>query len=264
MLSLAFSPCPNDTFIFHGLVHHVSDCFDLDFAPPTLADVESLNGWAVQGKFDVSKLSFHAYGHVRDEYQLLNAGAALGRGCGPLLVSRDGKIDFKSALIAIPGELTTAAMLLKLFAHCPLNIKIMGFDTIMTAVAKGEVTAGVIIHESRFTFSDHGLHCVQDLGEWWETFSGFPIPLGGIVARKSLGQDRIHRIDQAIRSSIDYAHTHPTASMDYIRSHSQEIEPEVVTSHINLYVNSFSTNLGEEGHGAIDFLLKMAERRKLF
>ncbi len=264
MTSIAFSPCPNDTFIFHGLVHRCSASFGVDLSTPKLADVETLNIWATQGKFDVTKLSFHAYGHVREEYQLLNAGAALGRGCGPLLVSPDGNVDFKTAVVGIPGELTTAAMLLKLFADCPVKVKIMAFETIMDAVLTGEVQAGVIIHESRFTYSGLGLKCVQDLGQWWEGYSGFPIPLGGIVAKKSLGQNVIGRIDQAIHASIEYGHSHPSASMDYIRSHSQEIAPEVLTSHIGLYVNSFTTDLGKEGLAAVDFLLNLGAERNLF
>ncbi len=264
MISLAFSPCPNDTFIFHGLVHGCIDLSDLDFEPPILADVETLNRWAIQGKYDVTKLSFHAYGHVRAEYQLLNAGAALGRGCGPLLVSGDGNIDFTKDTIAIPGELTTAAMLLHLYADCKVQVKVMAFDKIMDAVKHGEVDAGVIIHESRFTYAGLGLQCIRDLGDWWEGYSGFPIPLGGIVARKTLGDDVIGRIDSAICRSIEYGHAHPDESIAYIKQNSQEIEDEVVTSHINLYVNSFSTDLGDEGHAAIDFLLKTGQQRNLF
>ncbi len=264
MTSLAFSPCPNDTFIFHSLVHGCSDHFGVHFDTPTLADVETLNNWAVQGKYDVTKLSFHAYGHVRDQYQLLNAGAALGRGCGPLLVSQDGTIDFKRATIAIPGELTTAAMLLKLFADNPVNTKIMFFADIMDAVLKGEVDAGVIIHESRFTYDGLGLKCVEDLGRWWEKYSGFPIPLGGIAAKKTLGPNVIHSIDQAISASISYGHSHPAESLPYITQNSQEMAAEVVASHIKLYVNSFSTDLGKEGLAAIDFLLKLGQQRNLF
>jgi 1,4-dihydroxy-6-naphthoate synthase len=264
VISLAFSPCPNDTYIFDGLVHRRSNLFGVDFAKPVLADVESLNNWAMQGVYDVTKLSFHAYGHVRETYQLLQSGAALGRGCGPLLVSRTGDIDFKRAVIAIPGELTTAAMLLKLFAPCRVQVKIMTFDTIMQAIVNGEVDAGVIIHESRFTYRETGLQCVQDLGVWWEESTGFPIPLGGIAAKKSLGSEIIKNIDSAINASILHAHAHPQDSTDYINDHSQEIEPEVTASHIKLYVNSFSTNLGEEGNDAVKYLLRQGHERKLF
>lgn len=265
MTSLAFSPCPNDTFIFHALVHGRSSSFGIDFEPPTMADVETLNRFALKAAFDVTKLSFHAYGHVLDEYQLLNSGAALGRGCGPLLVSRDGAINFETDTIAIPGELTTAALLLKLFAEGDvLRLKVMGFDAIMDAVLSGTVDAGVIIHESRFTYEGLGLQCVRDLGAWWEEFSGFPIPLGGIVARKSMGMDIIARIDQAIQASIEYGHANPLESLEYIKKNSQEIDPQVVTSHINLYVNSFSTHLGAEGRAAVDFLLQAGRQRNLF
>lgn len=264
MTSLAFSPCPNDTFIFHALVHGCSSAFGVDFEPPVLADVETLNRLALEAKFDVTKLSFHAYGHVQDEYQLLNSGAALGRGCGPLLVSRDGAIDFKRDTIAIPGELTTAAMLLQLFGGGDVRVKVMGFADIMEAVLKGDVDAGVIIHESRFTYAALGLQCVQDLGNWWEEFSGFPIPLGGIVARKSLGPDVIGRIDKAICSSIEYGHANPSESLEYIKANSQEIDSDVVARHIKLYVNSFSTQLGEEGRAAVDFLLQAGRQNNLF
>jgi 1,4-dihydroxy-6-naphthoate synthase len=264
MISLAFSPCPNDTFIFHALVHGCTDTFGVDFKPPVLADVETLNDRALHHKYDVTKLSFHAYGHVTDQYQLLHAGAALGRGCGPLLISRDGLIDFKTAVIAIPGELTTAAMLLQLFADQPITVKAMGFDSIMTAISQGDVDAGVIIHESRFTYEDSGLKCVQDLGNWWEDYSGFHIPLGGIVARKSLGQDMISRIEKAILASIKYAYDNPRESLPYIHRNAQETAHDVVTSHIKLYVNSFSEHLGEEGLAAINFLLKLGRQRNLF
>ena len=264
MTSLAFSPCPNDTFIFHALVHGCTDSFGVDFDQPVLADVETLNKWALQSRYDVTKLSFHAYGHVLDQYQLLSSGAALGRGCGPLLVSCDGLVNFKTAVIAIPGALTTAAMLLRLFANQAVTIKTMSFEMIMAAVANREVDAGVIIHESRFTYMDFGLQCVRDLGDWWEDYSGFPIPLGGIVARKSLGQDMISRIDRAIRISIEYGWINPQASLDYIRQNSQEIDKDVVTNHINLYVNSFSENLGNEGSAAIEFLLKLGRQKNLF
>ena len=264
MISLAFSPCPNDTFIFHAMVHGCSDTCGIDFARPELEDVETLNKRAVQARYDVTKLSFHAYGHVLDEYQLLQSGAALGRGCGPLLVSCNGAINFATDVIAIPGELTTASMLLKLFADQSLHIKIMSFDNIMDAILTGDVQAGVIIHESRFTYEGLGLKCVQDLGSWWEDVSGFPIPLGGIVAKKSLGSAVIARIEKAIYNSIEYARINPLESIDYIRQFSQEIDRDVVTRHIDLYVNSFSTDLGSEGRAAIEYLLTIGKERNLF
>lgn len=255
-LSLGFSPCPNDTFIFYGLVHNKIDPDDrpgLTFAEPVLEDVEKLNLWALAKKLDVTKLSFHALGHVLDEYCVLSAGSALGRGCGPLLVA-GSEIPFKELqemTIAIPGKLTTAAMLLKMFLPDCHRLVEMRFDHIMGAVSDGDVDAGVIIHESRFTYGEQGLFCLQDLGQWWEQSTGLPIPLGCIAARRSLGRDRIKAIDRAIRASVDYAFAHPDLCLPYITSKSQELEPEIVRNHIELYVNEFSRELGREGEAAI-------------
>jgi 1,4-dihydroxy-6-naphthoate synthase len=253
-LSLGFSPCPNDTFIFYGLVHGRIDPPGVTFADPVLEDVEKLNLWALAKKLDVTKLSFHALGHVLDEYCLLSAGSALGRGCGPLLVA--GSVppfeELHEMTIAIPGKLTTAAMLLQMYLPDCHRLVEMRFDRIMGAISEGEVDAGVIIHESRFTYGEQGLFCLQDLGQWWEQSTGLPIPLGCIAARRSLGRDRIKAIDQAIRASVDYSFSHPDECLPYIRSKSQELEPEVVRSHIQLYVNEFSRELGREGKAAIE------------
>ncbi len=265
MLSLGFSPCPNDTFIFHAMTHGLVSGEGLAFAEPLLADVESLNVWALEGRLDVTKLSFHALGHVLDRYVLLDAGSALGRGCGPLLVSRHGdQVDLAKATIAIPGRYTTAAMLLQLYAPCPVKTKVMVFDQIMAAVSRGEVDAGVIIHESRFTFQDHGLACIQDLGSWWEESTGHPIPLGGIAAKRSLGPEKIRQIEKTIADSVRYGFSHPHASQEYIRQHAQEMDAEVITNHIGLYVNAFSESLGDEGHSAVDFFLKLGREKGLF
>lgn len=265
MLSLGFSPCPNDTFIFHAMTHGLIDLGGLSFDQPALADVETLNTWAMAGRLDVTKLSFHALGHVLDRYVLLDAGSALGRGCGPLLVTRqDVPLDLATATIAIPGRYTTAAMLLHLYAPSPLKTRVMVFDRIMAAVAAGEVDGGVIIHESRFTYQDHGLACVQDLGQWWEERSGLPIPLGGIVARRSLGREKIALIEQAVRASVSYGFAHPEVSRPYIKEHAQELGPEIIQSHISLYVNSFSESLGEEGRRAVDFFLEQGRAKGLF
>ncbi len=257
-LSLGFSPCPNDTFIFYGLVHGMLELPHLSFAEPVLADVEQLNLWALAKKLDVTKLSFHALGHVLDEYCLLSAGSALGRGCGPLLVAAaERPLDEVPALtIAIPGKLTTAALLLQLFLPDCHRLVEMRFDHIMGAVKNGEVDAGVIIHESRFTYGEQGLFCLQDLGRWWEDSTGLPIPLGCIAARRSLGRDRILAVDRAIRASVAYSFAHPDACLPYIRSKSQELEPEIVRSHIQLYVNDFSKDLGEEGEAAVKAFLQ--------
>ncbi|TKB24157.1 1,4-dihydroxy-6-naphthoate synthase [Desulfopila sp. IMCC35006] len=261
-LSLGFSPCPNDTFIFYGLVHGMIEMPDAAFAPPVLADVEQLNMWALDGKLDVTKLSFHALGHVLDEYCLLSAGSALGRGCGPLLIAaaRTPLEDVAAMTIAIPGKLTTAALLLQMFLPDCHRLVEMRFDHIMGAVKSGAVDAGVIIHESRFTYGEQGLFCLQDLGLWWEESTGLPIPLGCIAARRSLGSERIMAIDQAIRASVDYSFAHPDASLPYIRSNSQELAPDIVRSHIELYVNDFSKNLGQEGEAAVQAFLQRGRR----
>ncbi len=252
-LSLGFSPCPNDTFIFYGLVHGLIELPSVTFEEPVLADVEQLNLLALDGKLDVTKLSFHALGHVLDEYCLLSAGSALGRGCGPLLVAAAKRpLDDVSAMtIAIPGKLTTAALLLQMFLPDCHHLVEMRFDHIMGAVKDGAVDAGVIIHESRFTYGEQGLFCLQDLGQWWEESTGLPIPLGCIAARRSLGRDRIKAIERAIRTSVEYSFAHPDACLPYIRSKSQELEPAIVRSHIDLYVNDFSKDLGKEGEAAV-------------
>ncbi|MGV1098792.1 1,4-dihydroxy-6-naphthoate synthase [Thiovibrio sp. JS02] len=253
-LSIGFSPCPNDTFIFHALMHGETGLTWPVFAPEILADVETLNEWALEGRLDVSKISFHALGHVLDRYVLLTAGSALGRGCGPLLVSGRGYgrgEELGGLKIAIPGRYTTAALLLRMYAGEPLETTVMRFDRIMPAIAAGVVDAGVIIHESRFTFQEHGLHLLQDLGVWWEEATGLPIPLGGIVAKRSLGSERIRAIDACLRASVRAAFARPERGMPYIRQHAQELDEQVIRAHIGLYVNPFSLALGEEGLAAV-------------
>ncbi|MDK9708422.1 MAG: 1,4-dihydroxy-6-naphthoate synthase [Desulforhopalus sp.] len=261
-LTLGYSPCPNDTFIFYALVHGKIPTKGITFSEPLLEDVEQLNQWAMASCLDVTKMSFHAFGHVQDEYCILAAGSALGRGCGPLLIARlDLAADtLRGKRIAIPGKLTTAALLLQLFLPDCLELVEMRFDRIIAAVASGEVDGGVIIHESRFTYQDTGLVCIQDLGRWWEENYGLPIPLGCIAARRSLGKEKIAAINQAIRESVDYAFLHPDECLPYIRSRSQEMAPDVVQNHIALYVNDFSRDLGEEGLAAIKAFLEMGRR----
>jgi len=256
-LSLGYSPCPNDTFIFYGLVHDKVDREGISFLPPLLEDVETLNSWALQSRLDVTKLSCHALGHVLDEYCVLSSGSALGRGCGPLLVAREPLelASLKERRIAIPGRLTTAALLLQMLLPGCSRLAEMRFDAIIPALVRGEVDAGVIIHESRFTYRQQGLVCLQDLGQWWEDVSGLPIPLGAIVARRSLGRENLARIERAIRLSVELAFADPSACLDYIRSHSQEMAEEVVQSHIGLYVNEFSRDLGREGLQAMERFL---------
>lgn len=259
-LTLGFSPCPNDTFIFHALVNGIVTAAGLSFRE-RLLDVENLNRLALAAELEVTKVSFHLYGHIRREYELLSAGAALGRGCGPLLVGRSGSAlaALAGQPIALPGRYTTAALLLQLFAPQLDNLVYMSFEKIMPAVAAGEVAAGVIIHESRFTFGDYGLVQLVDLGEWWERDSGCPIPLGGIVARRDLGDKIIAAVGVALRESIDYAFANPAASRDYIRAHAQEMSAAVCAAHIGLYVNDFSRELGAEGRKAVDLLLARGE-----
>ncbi len=256
-LSLGFSPCPNDTFIFHALVHGLVEG-PISFQSPFLEDVETLNGWAMQKRLDVTKLSFHALGHVLDEYCVLSAGSALGRGCGPLVVAAEPH-DLsrgKALKIGIPGKYTTASLLFQMFAPQCTNLMEMGFDNIMAAISKGEIDAGVIIHESRFTYAGEGLICLQDLGRWWEETSGQPIPLGCIAARRNFGTKIIGKIDQAIRTSLEKAYANPRGCLPYIRQYSQEIDEKVVQDHIALYVNEYSMELGTEGMQAIATFLE--------
>ena len=266
-LSLGYSPCPNDTFIFHALVHGLAGELGLELAEPVLADVESLNEWALAGRLDVTKISCHALGHVLDRYRLLRAGAALGRGCGPLLVATAGSRNLEELAgqpIAIPGRLTTAALLMRLFAPACTNLVPMRFDLIMPAVVSGRVAAGVIIHESRFTYREYGLNCLRDLGSWWEEESGKPIPLGCIVARRDLGEERLALIERGIEESVHRAFAAPERSRDYTREHARELDERVIAEHIGLYVNDFSIDLGEEGRRAIDFLLERGRQLGIF
>jgi 1,4-dihydroxy-6-naphthoate synthase len=265
-LSLGFSPCPNDTYIFHGLVHGKVPLARVAFAEPLLADVETLNDLALHGGLEVTKLSFHALGHVLDRYSLLHAGAALGRGCGPLLITGSGNkgaaiADWK---IAIPGTYTTAALLLRLYQPACRHLVVMRFDQIMEAIASGAVDGGVIIHESRFTYQQLGLCCVQDLGEWWEETTGLPIPLGCIAAQRTLAPALREEVDAAIAASIRWADAHPADGWDYIQGHAQEMDPEVIRSHIGLYVNHYSWDLGEEGLHAVRELLRRGAAAGLF
>jgi 1,4-dihydroxy-6-naphthoate synthase len=263
-LSLGFSPCPNDTFIFHALVHGLVPLPEVRLSVQ-LADVESLNVLALDGALDVAKVSCHALGHLRRDYVLLRSGAALGRGCGPLVVSRNfSSMDqLQGRRIAIPGRLTTAALLLQLQGSTFGELVMMPFERIMAAVAGGEVDAGVIIHESRFTYPHYGLRQLLDLGQWWEEETGHPIPLGGIVARRSLGETMIARFEQALRASVAHAFAQPQDSRSYSKANAQEMADEVIEQHIGLYVNDFSLDLGAEGSAAMHLLLQRAEARGL-
>ncbi len=261
-LSIGYSPCPNDTYIFYALAHQKITLPELVFDQPQLEDVETLNRWAMEKKLDVTKLSFHALGHVLDEYCVLSAGSALGRGCGPLLVAGPGfdVKDLAAARVAIPGKYTTASMLFRMFSPISTTLVEMRFDTIMAAVIAGDVDAGVIIHESRFTYAEQGLICLQDLGRWWEETSGLPIPLGCIAARRSLGSTTIAAIDRAIAESIACADADPGQCLSYMQEHAQEMDTNVMQSHIGLYVNEYSRNLGSEGLIAIDAFLERGRK----
>jgi 1,4-dihydroxy-6-naphthoate synthase len=258
-LSLAYSPCPNDTYIFYALTHQKISMGNLEFNI-ALHDVEYLNQAAKNNRFDVTKLSFAAIGHLLDHYVLLNAGAALGRGCGPLIVARKG-LDLSFLVknrIAIPGMWTTAFLLLSLFMECPPDVVPMPFDQIMPSIQAGDYDYGVIIHEGRFTYENYGLTCLMDLGQWWETETSLPIPLGGISIRRNIPKKIGLEIEAVIRKSIAYAHQHPQEADAYIRSHAQEMSKKIIDQHIGLYVNEFSEDLGKQGRAAIESLFAKA------
>lgn len=252
LVSIGYSTCPNDTFIFCRLAQQS----DIE---PHLHDVETLNRWAFEEKFDVTKLSFHAWLLLRDRYELLNVGAALGRGCGPLVIARDMDECRADSVVAVPGEYTTAHLLLRLWNPQIQNRIFMPFDQIMDAVRSGKADAGVIIHEGRFVYKQRGFTCLQDLGEWWESTTGQPIPLGCIAARKSLGAERIAGIEQRLKDSIQTAFDDPDSTTAYVKLHAQELSDEVTNEHIKTYVNDFSLHLGDEGRRAIDTLQQMAK-----
>jgi len=262
-LSLGYSPCPNDTFIFYSLIHGRIDTDGLRFEE-VLEDVETLNQMAVQSRLDITKVSFHAFGHLRDDYCLLRSGGALGKGCGPLVVAR-GEAEMRDLIgkkIAIPGRLTTAFLLLQSFdPGLKENIKVMPFDKIIDAVKNGEADAGLIIHESRFTYQLAGLRKVIDLGDWWEKETGRPIPLGGILAKRSLGADLVRKVDLLLRQSIEYAFSHRSEPVSYIKQHAQEMEDVVINQHIDLYVNDYSLDIGQDGERAVEELFRRAEEK---
>ncbi|MDA3903166.1 MAG: 1,4-dihydroxy-6-naphthoate synthase [Desulfuromusa sp.] len=261
-LSLGYSPCPNDTFIFYGLIHDKVPCPEVTFIEQ-LEDVETLNQLALKNQLDLTKISYHAFGHLRQNYVLLRSGGALGRGCGPLIIAAENTTmaKLRGKKIAIPGQLTTANLLLQLYSDGYEDVLILPFDKIMAAVGQGRADAGVIIHESRFTYQQYGLKQILDLGQWWEEESGYPIPLGGILARRNLGASLIRKIDAALRQSIEYAYAHPQEPQDYVKQHAQELDDSVVRNHIELYVNDFSLDLGDEGVQAVNSLLSRAEER---
>ncbi len=260
-LSLGFSPCPNDCFIFDALVHGRIDCEGLQFET-TLADVEALNRAAFGREADVTKLSFYAYAHCAQDYVLLDAGSALGRGCGPLLISKApltlADVRQGAVRVAIPGRYTTANLLLGLACPKVLDKTPMLFSDIEAAVIDGRFDAGVIIHENRFTYAAKGLRKVADLGAVWEAESGLPIPLGGIVIQRGLPLDVQQRVSRVLRRSVEYAFANRQVSLPYVRAHAQEMSDAVMYQHIDLYVNAFSLELGSEGRTAVETLLARA------
>jgi 1,4-dihydroxy-6-naphthoate synthase len=258
-LTLGYSPCPNDTFIFDALVHGRVEVDGVRFEE-RLEDVETLNRLAAVAALDVTKISYGAIPGLLRDYVLLRSGGALGRGCGPLLVARRemDADELSRARIAIPGRSTTANLLLRLFAPDAAPGVERVYSDIMPAVARGELDAGLIIHESRFTYPQHGLVRVADLGEWWEATTGLPIPLGGILARRALGDATIRAVEDGIRRSVEFAFAHPDASRPYVRAHAQEMDDAVTQQHIDLYVNRFSVDVEEEGARAIEALFARA------
>ncbi|WP_243093667.1 menaquinone biosynthesis family protein [Thermus thalpophilus] len=259
-LKLGYSPCPNDTFIFYALVHgEVASPVPVE---AVLEDVETLNRFALEGRLPLTKLSYAAYGRVRDRYVALRSGGALGRGVGPLLVAKRPLKRLEGARVAIPGRNTTAFLLLSLYAEGfhPVEVR---YDRIMPLVARGEVEAGLIIHESRFTYPQYGLVKLLDLGEWWEGETGLPLPLGAILARRDLGEDLIKALDEAVRRSLEYAFAHPERTLPYLKAHAQELSEEVIWAHVRTYVNPFSLDVGEEGEKAVEKLFALAEAKGL-
>jgi 1,4-dihydroxy-6-naphthoate synthase len=255
-ISLAISPCPNDTFIFDALVHQRIDSAGID-VDLVMDDVEALNRAALDGRFDVSKVSFAVLPQLGKDYVLLDSGSALGRGCGPLLVARDPDVvrHMETAKIAIPGRLTTAFMLLGIAFPEINHTEEIIFSSIEEAVADGRADAGLIIHESRFTYREKGLQSVMDLGDFWENRTGMPIPLGGIVIHRRIPAQQRLEFDRLLRESVEYAFRKPGACRDFVRQHAQSMQDQVIEDHIRLYVNEYSVSLGEEGRSAVSELL---------
>ena len=259
-LSFAFSPCPNDTFMFEPIVNNRIDLEGLEF-DFVLKDVEKLNLASLNLGPDITKISFNAFTKLLDDYQLLNSGSAIGSKCGPLLISRKTITleDINNWKIAIPGIHTTAYLLLK-FAFPNLhNFKEMIFSDIEDSVLNGHCEAGVIIHENRFTYHLKGLNKITDLGEFWENKTGSPIPLGGIVIKKNIDKSIKEKVDRIITRSVNYAMSHPSSGMEFVRSHAQEMDEKIIMSHIELYVNNFSKDLGSEGKNAVKNLIKFVK-----
>ncbi|MEO6000926.1 MAG: 1,4-dihydroxy-6-naphthoate synthase [Chitinophagaceae bacterium] len=257
-LTLGFSPCPNDTFIFDAMVNKKIDTGGLDFEVQ-LADVQTLNENAMHGRTDITKISYGVLPLVLEEYHVLNSGGALGKGVGPLLIAKTGipASDINEKVIAIPGKNTTAHMLFSKAFPQAHEKRFLMFSEIEKAVLDGTVDAGVIIHENRFTYQQKGLVKLMDLGEYWESVTMSPIPLGGIVMRRSFSRQLQMQVDELIRKSVEYSFNHYPTITDYVKQHSQEMEEIVMRQHIDLYVNNYSIDLGEEGKAAVEKLLEV-------
>ena len=258
-LTLGFSPCPNDTFIFDAMVHHKIDTEDLEF-DVILGDVEELNTKAFNNQLNITKLSYHAYAHLTKHYVLLDAGSALGNNCGPLLIGKQAfsfdEVDNKS--IAIPGKYTTANFLLSLAFPNAKNKKAILFSDIENEVIEDTVDLGLIIHENRFTYQERGLKKIIDLGEYWETKTNLPIPLGGIVIQRDLPTDIQQKVNRVMKRSVEYALANPEQTLGYVKPHAQEMDTVVMMKHIGLYVNEYTVNLGEKGKKAVQHLFDTA------
>jgi 1,4-dihydroxy-6-naphthoate synthase len=263
-LTIAYSPCPNDTFVFHAWAHgRVPGAPALDV---TFADIDVTNAMAERGESDVLKVSYAVLPWILGEYALLPSGGALGRGCGPLVLTRDGAPEaaaLAETTVAVPSERSTAYLLFRLWAaeHVPGGVGrvvVMPFHQIMPAVRDGRVGAGLVIHEARFTYHRYGLHCLADLGGFWESSTGLPIPLGAIVARRKLGDAMLRRLADSATASVRMAWADPRGSRGYVMEHAQEMDPDVADQHIGLYVNEFTAGLGDEGHAAVRALLTRA------
>lgn len=263
-LSLGFSPCPNDTFIFDAMIHQKIDTEGLEFEV-VMDDVEALNQLAFDNKLDITKLSYHAYAYLVESYILLNAGSALGKNCGPLLIANEiiDKEQISSIKIAIPGKYTTANFLLSLAFPEATNKEEFLFSAIENAVLSDEVAAGLIIHENRFTYESKGLKKIIDLGEFWEETTALPIPLGGIVLKRSIDPDIQLKVDRVLKRSVDYALKNPNQTLDFVSEFAQEMNKDIMMKHIHLYVNEFTQNLGVIGRSAVAKMFKMAEDKKL-
>lgn len=269
-LTLGFSPCPNDTFIFDALIHHKIDTEGLEFEV-FYDDVETLNQKAMRGELDITKLSYHAFAYVANQYILLDAGSALGFGVGPMLICKKDPGELHAQLttnnsqlkIGIPGKYTTANFLLSLAFPGATNKQELVFSDIENALLEDRIDVGLIIHENRFTYQDKGLKKILDLGDYWEKQTGLAIPLGGIVANRNLPLDVQHKVNRVLRKSVEFAFANPKSGVEFIRQHAQEMSEEVMYKHIELYVNQYSLNLGVEGKKAIQFMFDKAKEKAI-